>query len=75
MSIIDMADEYLNTIKILEQNIENCKQALEKTDGLELRRKLHDKLIHLETVLAQNVEVYHYITNYYNKDSKIKSWI
>lgn len=75
MSFNSMASDYKETISILEKNIEKANAELEKTSGLEFRRKLFDKILHLENVLAENVEVYHYIINYYNKNSTMKPWI
>lgn len=75
MSINDMADEYLVTIDILSNKIENLRLDASKENVLEARRKIFEKIADYESALNQNVQTYHYIINYYNKDSKIKQWI
>lgn len=75
MSINDMADEYLVTIDILSNKIENLRFDASNENVLEARRKIFEKIADYESALNQNVQTYHYIINYYNKDSKIKQWI
>lgn len=75
MPLSHMADDYLSSIKSLELKISSVKKSYEEETNLEMKRKLVEKIITLDTMLNQTIVAYQYINNYYDKDSNIRQWI
>lgn len=63
-----LAQEYLKTITILQNKIEQLEDERAKTKGLEFKRKIQEKIIIYNSVLRQNQKTYAYLINYDNKD-------
>lgn len=75
MNLSELADQYLENIESLSIHLKSLEKELSETKNFELRRKLHEKINNHEAILRQTLHTYHYLKNYYNKNSSIKSWI
>lgn len=75
MHLSTLADEYLDTIHLLNNHISGLQTTLEDTSNLEKKRKIRDKITAHESVLRQTTKTYHYLKNYHNSNVQVKSWI
>lgn len=75
MHLSTLADEYLDTINSLSSHLKVLEESLNHTNNFETKRKIRDKILAHEVALRQTLKTYHYIKNYYNRETTYKSWI
>ena len=75
MTLENLALDYLQTINDVKKKLESLGQTLNTTHGLESKRKLRKKILSLESVLRQNIEIYNYLKNYYNKEMNVHGFM
>ncbi len=75
MSFENMCKDYEKSIKEVEFEIKRLNLLIENENSLEMKRKIREKVMDLESMLTQTVYIYHYIKNFDDVDSKVKGFI
>lgn len=65
MTLIEMAKEYRENAATLKERIGELKKELKHTDHVLRRKRLQARIMHYESVYADNMSTARYMENYY----------